>query len=224
MRAVHGSRDFESFEATTPSLRDQIFTWWALTRLAQLSNGLILVGLFLYPCLFPIEVQISLLDKLLHRDLSDPNHKTNLHLHYNMPELSTECASPKSLFELDQQSTIQGLDSTIHKPITMRQVLEKKLRWVTLGGQYDWTQKVYPDEKPPEFPKDVAGLLRGVFPSVDPQAAILNFYSPGDTLSLHRDVSEYCDRGLISLSIGCDALFLVANSDGTECATISTLR
>lgn len=102
----------------------------------------------------------------------------------------------------------------------MTQVLGKKLRWVTLGGQYDWTQKVYPDERPPDFPEDIANLLRGVFPSVDPQAAILNFYSPGDTLSLHRDVSEYCDRGLISLSIGCDALFLVANADGTESMTI----
>lgn len=137
-----------------------------------------------------------------------------------MPKPSTDHESYASLFELDRRSAIQGLDPSIHKPITMTQVLERKLRWVTLGGQYDWTQKVYPDETPPEFPKDIADLLRGAFPSVDPQAAILNFYSPGDTLSLHRDVSEYCDRGLISLSIGCDALFLVANSDGTESATI----
>jgi len=91
---------------------------------------------------------------------------------------------------------------------------------VTLGGQYDWSAKVYPDEVPPQFPADVANLLHAVFSDVDPQAAILNFYSPGDTLSLHRDVSEECDRGLISISIGCDALFLVANADGTETAII----
>ena len=41
------------------------------------------------------------------------------------------------------------------------------------------------------------------------EAAILNLYSPGDTLSLHRDVSEECDQPLVSISIGCDAVFIV---------------
>lgn len=125
-----------------------------------------------------------------------------------------------SFFDLDPGLTLWPRDPTIHKPISVAQLLEKKLRWVTLGGQYDWTQKVYPDTRPPQFPEDVASLLRGVFPLTDPQAAILNFYSPGDTLSLHRDVSEDCDRGLVSLSIGCDAIFLLANFDNTETATI----
>lgn len=41
------------------------------------------------------------------------------------------------------------------------------------------------------------------------QAAIFNLYSPGDTLSLHRDVSEECNRPLVSLSLGCDGVFVV---------------
>lgn len=41
------------------------------------------------------------------------------------------------------------------------------------------------------------------------EAAIVNLYSPGDTLSLHRDVSEECDQPLVSISIGCDAVFIV---------------
>lgn len=189
-------------------------------KLEWTSRDLIVVGLFLYPSLLPVEVQISLLDKLLHRDLSNPNHKTNLHLHYHMPEASTLDPVLVSYFDLERSSTILPKDSSVHKPVSMTQMLEKKLRWVTLGGQYDWTQKIYPHGEPPDFPTDVADLLRGVFPRVDPQAAILNLYSPGDTLSLHRDVSEECDRPLISLSIGCEAMFLVANSDGSESATI----
>lgn len=42
-----------------------------------------------------------------------------------------------------------------------------------------------------------------------PEAAISNFYSPGDKLSPHRDVSEKSNKGLVSISIGCDALFLI---------------
>lgn len=44
---------------------------------------------------------------------------------------------------------------------------------------------------------------------MEPEAAIVNIYSPGDTLSMHRDVAEKCDKGLVSVSIGCDAIFVV---------------
>jgi len=40
------------------------------------------------------------------------------------------------------------------------------------------------------------------------EAAIVNLYTPGDTLSLHRDVSEECDRPLVSISLGCDGIFI----------------
>lgn len=41
------------------------------------------------------------------------------------------------------------------------------------------------------------------------EAAIINVYSPGDTLSLHRDVSEECSQPLVSISLGCDGLFVI---------------
>jgi len=44
---------------------------------------------------------------------------------------------------------------------------------------------------------------------MEPEAAIVNLYSPGDTLSMHRDVAEQCDKGLVSVSIGCDAIFVI---------------
>ena len=35
-------------------------------------------------------------------------------------------------------------------------------------------------------------------------------YSAKDYMPVHRDVSEECERGLASFSIGCDGLFIVA--------------
>ena len=117
------------------------------------SQLLTLVGLFLYPSLLPVDVQIVLLDKLLHRDLNDSQHTTNLHLHYDLP--SPDGHKGQSLFGFETQHRLRPKDAAIHKPISIGRILEKKLRWVTLGGQYDWTNKIYPDEKPPPFPTDI---------------------------------------------------------------------
>ena len=87
---------------------------------------------------------------------------------------------------------------------------------MTLGGQYDWTAKRYPDAAPPEFPSDIKELLEGVFTDTKPEAAIVNLYSPGDTLSVHRDVAEECGSGLISMSLGCDAIFVVGVEDSSN--------
>ena len=58
------------------------------------------------------------------------------------------------------------------------------------------------------------------------EAAIVNLYSPGDTLSLHRDVSEECNQPLVSISLGCHSIFVVglegANEDNKP--RVATLR
>ena len=125
----------------------------------------------------------------------------------------------------NSRNVVGPLVPDTHKPINMSQFLNKKLRWMTLGGQYDWTRKVYPDEIPPTFPEDIGHLIRGLFPDITPEAAIVNLYSPGDTLSLHRDVSEQSSQGLVSISLGCDGLFVVglegeAENDRAKCLTI----
>ncbi|KAL4960371.1 oxidoreductase, 2OG-Fe(II) oxygenase family [Aspergillus stella-maris] len=194
-------------------------------------------GLLMVPSLFPPAVQMELLTRLFHRDLSNSAHKTNLHLHYNVTypvesdgviehrdttSLTNGSSNQRamSFFEDSQTRTISPIDLDVHKPLTVQNVLNKKLRWVTLGGQYDWTAKVYPNERPPAFPEDIAELLRAAFPQTEPEAAILNLYSPGNTLSPHRDVSEECDAGLISVSFGCDGLFLIGHDDGAGCEII----
>ena len=117
--------------------------------------------------------------------------------------------SPKSV------RLLNPLNPKLHKPLTISQFLSRKLRWITLGGQYDWTDKSYPQTVPPAFPEDIAGLIHHHFPDTAPEAAIVNVYSPGDTLSLHRDVSEESDQGLVSISLGCDGIFIVG-LDETE--------
>ena len=61
-------------------------------------------------------------------------------------------------------------------------------------------------------------MLESVFTDTKAQAAIVNLYSPGDTLSVHRDVAETSSHGLVSLSLGCDAVFIIGTDDDTVLA------
>ncbi|KAK0616566.1 oxidoreductase [Immersiella caudata] len=171
----------------------------------------LLPGLLLVPSVVPPEVQKILLRHLVHRDLSQPHHQTNFHLHYDLPYPPDGA----SFFTHPPNSSIrfEPKDPSIHKPLTITQVLQRKLHWVTLGGQYDWTNRIYPGSPPPSFPPDIAAFLETLFPETLAQAAIVNFYTPGDTMMMHRDVSEETDKGLISVSIGCDSLFMIAPND-----------
>lgn len=176
------------------------------------------------PNLIPPPVQKSLLSLLVHRDLSVPRHQTNMHLHYELPyrQLAQEPGTTTddqdlSFFSYPPDTTplFTPKDPSVHKPLSMKQVLDRRLHWVTLGGQYDWTNRIYPGEEPPAFPPDLAHFLESLFPETRAEAAIVNFYNPGDTMMMHRDVSEESSKGLISLSLGCDGLFMIAPNEHT---------
>ncbi|EME88149.1 uncharacterized protein MYCFIDRAFT_125809 [Pseudocercospora fijiensis CIRAD86] len=178
--------------------------------LPRLRPALRKVGLLIYPSLLPPDVQRSLLDKSLHRDVSNSQHQTNVHLFHHVlyPPLDDH-GNTSSFFETSATNiTFQPKHPNVHKTFSTKQFLTRKLRWATLGGQYDWTNKTYPDQTPPDFPSDTKKLVEDLFP-MKAEAAILNIYSPGDTLSLHRDVSEECNQPLVSISMGCDAVFIV---------------
>ncbi|KAI0112569.1 hypothetical protein GGR51DRAFT_547096 [Nemania sp. FL0031] len=173
------------------------------------------IGLLIMPSLIPPAIQKSLLSKMIHRDLSNPTHQTNLHLHYNLPYREGEDEDTRSFFSHtpDSPDRFMPKDPEVHKSLSVKQVLDRRLSWVTLGGQYNWSERQYPNQQPPEFPKDIAGFLQTLFPETLAQAAIVNFYTPGDSMMMHRDVSEQTDKGLVSFSIGCDALFMIAPND-----------
>jgi alkylated DNA repair protein alkB family protein 1 len=197
---------------------------------------LIRLGLRVYPSLVPPEAQMLFLSSVMHRDLANPNHKTNINVDYHVPEASSRTAtSPSrpapnpSFFAFRQASKDQILTpkdpSSKLKPLNMSQFLQKKLRWLTLGDQYEWKTRSYSGEDITPFPPDIAQLVEGLFPGLRPESGVVLLYSKTDYMPMHRDVSEVCETGLASFSLGCDGLFIVAGDtkegdDGKEGKTV----
>jgi DNA alkylation damage repair protein AlkB len=98
-----------------------------------------------------------------------------------------------------------------HKTLNIAQFLHKKLRWLTLGDQYNWNTRSYPSASPTPFPSDIAALVTTLFQNAfTPESGVVLLYSGKDYMPVHRDVSEECERGLASFSLGCDGLFIIA--------------
>lgn len=100
-----------------------------------------------------------------------------------------------------------------------RRLIKKSMRWTTLGYHYDWTNKIYDENIKNEFPPDLHQLVSIFsealgFDSYKSEAAIVNFYPTGTTLSAHTDHSEFfLESPLFSISFGQSAVFLIG---GTE--------
>ncbi len=103
-----------------------------------------------------------------------------------------------------------------------------RLRWATLGHQYNWSKKEYHFDRVPPFPErlwqvsqdivDATKSITGYDPSLwKPEAGIVNFYQPGDSLTAHQDKSEVNSVApLLSISIGLDCIFLMGTEDRAE--------
>lgn len=100
-----------------------------------------------------------------------------------------------------------------------RALIKKSMRWTTLGYHYDWTNKVYLEANKSVFPKDLAHLVKVIadclhFADYKSEAAIINFYPVGTTLSAHTDHSEFfLDSPLFSFSFGQPAIFLIGGRE-----------
>lgn len=173
-------------------------------------------GLRLYPSLLPPECQFLMLDSVLHRDLANPLHKTNIHQDYEIPYLPNGATGqPESFFTYPPHSKHQVFTPinphSNHKLLNTTQFLHKRLRWLTLGSQYDWTTRSYPAESPTPFPPDVSSLVTTLFQnSFKPESGVVLLYGTKDYMPVHRDVSEECQRGLASFTLGCDGLFIIS--------------
>jgi alkylated DNA repair protein alkB family protein 1 len=175
------------------------------------------IGLRLFPSLLPPECQVLLVDRLFHRELSNPLQKTNIHHDYRIPfpPPSPGSSHPGSFFTYPQSGKNQLFTPlnpySNHKPINTAQFLQKKLRWLTIGDQYNWNTRAYPSSSPTPFPPDISALVTTLFQDAfTPESGVVLLYSPKDYMPVHRDVSEECQRGLASFSLGCDGLFVVA--------------
>jgi alkylated DNA repair dioxygenase AlkB len=77
----------------------------------------------------------------------------------------------------------------------------QKLRWITMGNDYDWTSKVYADKPRDKMPKEMVdlGLTISRILNLDElhaDAAILNCYPEKATLSPHVDRYVFCSLKL----------------------------
>ncbi|KAJ5316811.1 hypothetical protein N7508_001319 [Penicillium antarcticum] len=179
-------------------------------------------GLLMIPALFPTTVQAELLSRMFHRDLSSPEYQTNIHLHYDVtyPE-NEETHAPKSFFGDDSTRIFESKDPQLHEPLDVQSFLEKRLRWIALGIQHEGTANMVSGEIP-SIPGDIAKLMSAIFPDRSAHAAIVDIHSTRDTqpIHLHRDVGKDSDTGLMSVSFGCDGLFLVSHDDGNGCEVL----
>lgn len=91
----------------------------------------------------------------------------------------------------------------------------KKLKWATIGHMYDWGTRSYRGYS--EFPQllvDISqNLLSHFGKAYLPDAAIINCYSGGYFLRLHKDDAEETDDSVLNISLGAPAIFLVGGHD-----------
>ncbi|EOX99844.1 Oxidoreductase, 2OG-Fe(II) oxygenase family protein [Theobroma cacao] len=97
-------------------------------------------------------------------------------------------------------------------------VLLRKLRWSTLGLQFDWSKRNYdvslPCNKIPDalcqLAKRMAEPAMPIGEEFRPEAAIVNYFGLGDTLGGHLDDMEAdWSKPIVSMSLGCKAIFLL---------------
>lgn len=156
-----------------------------------------LPGARIYPHFLSEKIQQNLITECVREYTRNPEHLTNLDAHYSLER-------PILFFDNSAPSPLPG------KPGTL---VRDKIRWITLGGQYDWTAKVYPSFEPgtkgcPVFPESAAGAIASSL-GIRADASIVNFYQQGDILSPHQDIAELSKKDLVSMSLGCAALFYI---------------
>lgn len=109
--------------------------------------------------------------------------------------------------------------------------LLQKLRWTSLGAAYDWSTRTYDadaDALPAELVRLSSSLVRKTHldgPEFRAEAALINFYRPGDVLCGHVDDAEVdLEQPLVSISLGCTAVFLMGGLTRDEAPTPILLR
>lgn len=176
-------------------------------------------GLQVVRQLLPPETQVFFTSCLMHRDLADPGHKINLQAEYHIqypPKPTSQAGRFDSTFFTRERAAPKDalipLVPEKHKQLNTEQFLHTKLRWLTLGEQYDWPTRSYAKHATP-FPGDLSRLVTGLFPHIHPESGVVLLYSAKDFMPVHRDVSEQCQRALASFSVGCDGIFIMGRGE-----------
>ncbi|XP_042057271.1 alpha-ketoglutarate-dependent dioxygenase alkB-like isoform X2 [Salvia splendens] len=112
-------------------------------------------------------------------------------------------------------------------------VLLRKLRWSTLGLQFDWSKRSYnislPHKKIPDALCQLAKRMAApAMPRGEeflPEAAIVNYFGSGDMLGGHLDDMEKdWSKPIVSMSLGCKAIFLLGGKSREDTPIAMFLR
>uniref|UniRef100_A0ACD5VBW3 Uncharacterized protein n=1 Tax=Avena sativa TaxID=4498 RepID=A0ACD5VBW3_AVESA len=185
-----------------------------------------------------------------------PPNRTNLTALYGQIfDLLTAAKNQKILLEVrssdGQESTEQNNNgekthsinfkfvehSEIEKGETLRSAaattLVRKLRWSTLGLQFDWSKRNYDVSLPHNNIPDALSTLakKMAIPAMpsgvefSPEAAIVNYYGPSDMLGGHVDDMEAdWTKPIVSISLGCKCIFLLGGKTRDEVPRAMFLR
>ncbi|KAJ2852703.1 hypothetical protein IWW36_000060 [Coemansia brasiliensis] len=201
-------------------------------------------GLIIIPNPFTDEAQRWIARKCL-CDCTRPPNRTNLDPFFDLPSTSLFALASNTNNDAEQLGDECRVSSrkntgTIDPGITMpkdqfysRSALPadllERLRWCTLGWQYNWTTKLY-DLGASEFDSELDDLMRSLaiavtsvsaLPHTDKynesqfvsQAGIINYYDERTTMAGHVDkTEENMDAPLISCSIGLTCVYLIGGS------------
>jgi alkylated DNA repair protein alkB family protein 1 len=159
------------------------------------------------------------------REYMRPPNKNNLDLLYDgLPSEGLYNAAGEHILLVERE--------TNEEVLLPRLDLLRRMRWTTLGYQYNWTTKEYDfDLDPAPFPTDLADFSRftaeacGYGPDFRSEAGIVNWYGLGDTLTSHVDRSELTmEAPLLSVSLGSSCVFLVGGTGREDPVTPVVLR
>lgn len=145
------------------------------------------------------------------------NCPNNLQTHYEIPpELNLWEMKRDPTFNIRRTDVVLTPEELARqRPMTGPELFDK-LRWITLGYDYNWSTKLYEASRSPfpenlfEFGMDLARVFG--FPGYTAEAGFVNYYRYGDTLTGHTDRSEMdFSLPLISASFGNTAVFLIGD-------------
>ncbi|XP_043705651.1 alpha-ketoglutarate-dependent dioxygenase alkB isoform X1 [Telopea speciosissima] len=212
-------------------------------------------GFYFIPEALSIEEQCHWIKESL-RSFPQPPNRTNHNAIYGpIPDLFTAAQNKKVFVEVGNlasdgapgpysggrnlESKWQFCDGTVGIPrgdsskSIAASVLLRKLRWSTLGLQFDWSKRNYdvslPHNKIPEALCELARRMAvPAMPTGEdfcPEAAIVNYFGLGDMLGGHLDDMEAdWSKPIVSISLGCKAIFLLGGKSREDPPTPMFLR
>ncbi|KAI9099785.1 2OG-Fe(II) oxygenase superfamily-domain-containing protein [Phlyctochytrium arcticum] len=210
-------------------------------------------GLILLPNLFTQQAERDLARVCL-RDYACPPNVTNLDTHWVIPDEGLWNVYIRHRERLQDASAFgTGTDdfsntsketilidppttNTYHlTPLTPRDALPR-LRWASLGLQYNWSRKEYHPTRRPPIPSAIDNISAAIVACVQgltqyplerwrAEGGIVNFYGPRDALMAHQDRSEKNkDAPLVSFSLGNACVYLIGTTSRDDEPTAIKLQ